>query len=170
MNNHVHFVMTPSTESALANTLGQVSASYAACVNERYGRSGHLWQGRFYSCPLDEDHFWQTVRYVECNPVRAAMAQDAWAYRWSSAAAHVARSGVSRLLDLEAWRNRMPPEEWKQVLAEWQAPAEVENIRIHTRSGRPLGGKTFVKRVEARLGRPVCVRPPGRPRKGAAKE
>ena len=51
-------------------------------------QSGHVWQGRFYSCPLDESHLWAAVRYVERNPVRAGLVGDAADFPWSSAPAH----------------------------------------------------------------------------------
>ena len=49
---------------------------------------GHLWQGRFKACVLDEAHLWNAVRYVEQNPVRAGIVNRAEDYKWSSAAAH----------------------------------------------------------------------------------
>src|ERR1700726_4375925 len=50
--------------------------------------SGHVWQDRYYSCPLDESHLWEALRYTELNPVRASMVAKAEGWGWSSAAAH----------------------------------------------------------------------------------
>jgi putative transposase len=57
-------------------------------MNWRYGSSGHLWEGRFFSAPLDESRLWTAVRYVELNPVRAGLVENAEDYPWSSAKAH----------------------------------------------------------------------------------
>ena len=84
MTNHVHL---------LAKTLGRTHFLYTQYVNRLHGRSGHLWQNRFYSCALDEPQQWAALGYVERNPVRARLVRLAWRYEWSSAAAHC---GVNR--------------------------------------------------------------------------
>jgi len=61
---------------------------YAQRFNRQRQWYGHVWQGRFFSSPLDDAYFWTALRYVECNPVRAGMVDRAEAYYWSSAAAH----------------------------------------------------------------------------------
>jgi putative transposase len=61
---------------------------YAQHLNWTQGTSGRLWQGRYFSCPLDEEHAWAAIRYVERNPVQARMVRRAENYAWSSAAAH----------------------------------------------------------------------------------
>ena len=91
MTNHVHFVAVPREPEALAATFKPVHMRYAQHVNRRLRTTGHLWQGRYHSCPLDEEHLWQAVRYVERNPVRAGLVRRAERYPWSSAAAHVGR-------------------------------------------------------------------------------
>src|SRR5690606_35364377 len=59
---------------------------YAEYVNSREGWSGHLWQERFYSSPVDEDYFWVALRYIERKPVEAGMVRHPADYPWSSAA------------------------------------------------------------------------------------
>src|SRR5208283_3411900 len=73
MDNHVHWVVVPKRESALAETLRDAHANYAVEVNHAIRNSGHLFQGRFFSCPLDNEHLWAAVRYVVRNPVRAGI-------------------------------------------------------------------------------------------------
>ena len=89
MTNHTHLIVVPDSESALSDTLRDAHSAYASMFNRAYGYSGHLWQGRFYSCLLDADHLAHAVRYVECNPVRAEMVFRAEDYQWSSAIPHV---------------------------------------------------------------------------------
>jgi len=88
MANHVHFVAVPKADTSLARWLRDTHTAYARHVNRRQQESGHLWQGRFFSCVLDEAHLWAAVRYVERNPVKARMVRKAEAYDWSSAQAH----------------------------------------------------------------------------------
>lgn len=59
-------------------------------VNQRQGWVGHLWQGRFSSCALDDAYVLAAARYVELNPVRARLTKRARDWPWSSARAHLA--------------------------------------------------------------------------------
>ncbi len=88
MTNHVHLVVVPEREESLGQALRDTHTVYAMHFNGRTDLSGHVWQGRFFSSPLDETYLWAAVRYVERNPVRAGMVERAEAYRWSSAQAH----------------------------------------------------------------------------------
>ena len=98
MTNHVHFVAVPEREDSLALLFGRANGRYAQALNSRKGRSGHLWQAPFHSCPLSDSHLEVALRYVEENPCRAGMAASPAGCRWSSAAAHLLgvadRSGV----------------------------------------------------------------------------
>lgn len=89
MGNHVHLVAVPPSETSLAKATGRTHFGYTHYVGRLHGRSGHLWQNRFYSCALDEDHTEAALGYVERNPLRARIVQKAWRYEWSSAAVHV---------------------------------------------------------------------------------
>src|SRR3990170_4525 len=88
LSNHVHLVAVPATEDGLQNVLKPLHMRYAQRINRAWGWKGHVWQGRFFSSPLDEAYLWAAIRYVERNPVRAKMVRKAENYRWSSAAAH----------------------------------------------------------------------------------
>src|SRR5215831_9314990 len=88
MSNHVHLVVIPRASHSLAQALKHTHGRYAAYWNARQCCSGHVWQGRFYSCPLDDAHLWTALRYVELNPVRAGVVDAAERWRWSSAASH----------------------------------------------------------------------------------
>lgn len=80
MNNHIHLIVVPEREESLGNALRDTHMRYAQYINRRYRRSGHLWQGRFFSCALDSAHLLAAVRYVERNPVRAGfvMRSEEW--------------------------------------------------------------------------------------------
>lgn len=109
MTNPVHLVVTPEHEDSLAGALKRVDQLYAQYVNRLHGRSGHMWENRFFSCPLDTNHSGRALVYVERNPVRAGLCREAWQWRWSSAAAHCGQDDVSGLLDLASWRREVDP-------------------------------------------------------------
>ncbi len=98
MTNHVHFLAAPLRRDSLAMTFKYANMRYSSYFNKKNRRSGHLWQGRFYSCPLHHDHALEALRYVERNPVRAKMVQFPWENEWSSAREHVALFGTDSII------------------------------------------------------------------------
>ena len=73
MPNHVHLILTPEDGEGLALALSRTHRLYAGFVNARARQTGHLFQGRFGSVALDEDHLMNAARYVALNPVRAGL-------------------------------------------------------------------------------------------------
>ena len=165
MTNHIHLVSTPLNEDGLACAIGRTHLRYTLYVNQHYHRSGHLWQNRFFSCPLDEEHYWTALRYMECNPQRAGMVNVAWEYAWSSAAAHVNGEDSSGLLDLAAWQAQWRPFPWREQLALPEDDFDLCQMRRHTMLGRPLGSPSFIEGLERLLGLRLHPFPVGRPRK-----
>jgi REP-associated tyrosine transposase len=107
MGNHVHVIATPDEEASLALALKRTNQLYAQYTNRVHGHRGHLWQDRFFSCPLDDAHFWKALAYVERNPVRARLCRKPWRWVWSSAAAHCGGQDGSGLLDLNGWTKQI---------------------------------------------------------------
>ena len=108
MTNHVHFVIEAGRRDSLSVLLRRLNGRYAQYLNARRGRNGHLWQNRFYSCPVGPTHLLApALGYVEANPVRAGIVHETDAYRWSSAKAHLAGPGdeIGRLLDWNFWQD-----------------------------------------------------------------
>ena len=166
MSNHVHLIVRPRGEQTLAKAVGRTNWLYTQYVNRMHGRSGHLWQNRFYSCALDEEHFWQALAYVERNPVRSKLVRRAWRYAWSSAAAHCGEADPSGLLDLSQWRKMLPRGgSWREALVRPEDAEGVAQLRSWTSRGRPLGSDRFVAKLERALGRRLRPLPVGRPRK-----
>lgn len=163
MPNHVHLVVVPTTEASLASCLGPVHLRYAQHLNRKQGVAGRVWQGRFYSCPLDEAHFVEAVRYVELNPVRAGLVGRAEEYPWSSAAAHAAGVADGLLADIAELRDSVG--DWSTWLRQPLAEDRLGAIRRGTMTGRPAGDAEFVTRLGERLGRRLTSRPAGRPRR-----
>lgn len=162
MPNHVHLVVVPGRDNSLAKALGRTHYEYAVYLNGRRRRSGHLWQNRFYSTVLQGSHLAAALRYVDLNPVRAGLVQEATGYEWSSARAHVEVRDREGLLELEWWSEMRPFEDWAEVLLPSRADeAKAEEIRRATRTGRPLGDEEFVRRLEERQERTLVRGKPG---------
>ncbi len=160
MPNHVHIVGVPGAEDSLASVFRTVHMLYSQYFNHKANAVGHLWQGRFYSCALDERHVYAAVRYVELNPVRAGLIATALDYPWSSAKSHV--SGIADGVLYGRCFLDETVRDWKEYLNE--APDTEAQTRMFesTKTGRPCGEDGFVKRLEALLCRRFTTLPPGR--------
>jgi len=170
MSNHVHLIAVPHRAQALAQALKQAHGRYASYWNAQQSSSGHVWQGRFYSCPLDDSHLWTGLRYIELNPVRAGMVATAESWRWSSAAAHCGLVTPDPMLEMERWKRRWTAAEWAEFLAAAESPAELSELRQATHTGRPLGTAEFVRALEKAMLRPLAVQKAGRRKKPAASQ
>lgn len=162
MPNHVHLILVPRNSGGLTAALSVAHQRYTWLVNGRNGWKGHLWQSRFYSCPLDGAHLRAAVRYVELNPVRARLVASPELWHWSSVRGRLTGRG-DELVRPERPAPLDDIGDWLAFLAEGLDTDEAERIRTHIASGRALGGEAFLAKVEAHIGRSLRRRPPGRP-------
>ena len=163
MTNHVHHLVLPHHESSLALTIGQTHGRFAQSQNREYGWTGHLWGNRYFSTPLDEEHMWAAVRYIELNPVRAGLVERAEDYPWSSARAHALGEEEQLLSPTRPFPGGVGM--WSAWLAEGISVETTKRLRKNTFSGRPTGSDAFVKKLEAALGRSLLpAKPAGRPK------
>lgn len=158
MTNHVHLIAVPKTKESLAKAVGEAHRRYTSMINLRENWKGYLWQGRFISYPLDEKYLYAAVRYVEQNPVRAGLVEKAEDYRWSSAKAHV-MGEYDSLLSTNYLLSEI--KDWAAYLREENTEAEKKLLRLHARTGRPLGDEKFIAQLEALTGRILKRRKPG---------
>ncbi len=85
MSNHVHLLVTPEAAQSCGRMMQCLGRRYVRYFNDRIGRTGTLWEGRFKSTIVDNDaYFFTLTRYIELNPVRAYMVACPAEYRWSS--------------------------------------------------------------------------------------
>ena len=85
MSNHVHLLVTPEDASGPSLMMQTLGRWYVRYLNARLARTGTLWEGRFRSSVVDSDRYVLACsRYIELNPVRAQMVEEAPHYRWSS--------------------------------------------------------------------------------------
>lgn len=156
----MHLVAVPAKEDSLSILLRRAHGRYAQYYNARSGRSGHLWQNRFFACMLGPAHLWSALSYVERNPVRAGIVKLAVEYPWSSASAHLRDKDSHEILDMEWWR-REQPRNWEALLQGEESQAEFV-LRACTYAGKPFGEERFVREIGERFGR---YWDRGRPRK-----
>jgi putative transposase len=166
MTNHVHLIAVPQRTESLARGIGSTHLIYTQYINRLHDRTGHLWQDRFYSCPMDPRHALTAMRYIERNPVRARMVRYAWRYPWSSAAIHCGerpRWPAENPVNPATWRRRYRPDEWRNILRDPDDETVIERLRHQTFAGRPLGSDRFIAKLEAALNRRLRPRTRGRP-------
>jgi putative transposase len=85
MTNHVHLLVTPDAADGCALLMKKLGQCYVQYVNHNLARTGTLWEGRFRSCMVNSDSYvLACYRYIELNPVRAAMVPAPGQYPWSS--------------------------------------------------------------------------------------
>jgi putative transposase len=163
MDNHVHLVAIPERESSLADGIGQLHHDFALWQNIQRCRNGHLWQNRFFSCPVEQDRVWQVLSYVELNPVRAKIVERAWDWEWSSALAHVTGHDSSGLLDMSLWRRTFNEVKWREYLEEMTAEQSLQaQVRWAVTRGCFLGSEVTALRLERELGKQLLPRRRGR--------
>ena len=161
MPNHVHFIAIPEKEDSLAKTFNAAHMRYAHYFNKKSGLVGHLWQGRFYSCILDENHLYAAVRYVENNPVRGKLVKKAWDWEWSSAKEHFYKDKKG-ILFLSNINQYMEISDWGEYLSQKDEENAIKSVKENTLTGRPAGSNEFVAKLEKLFGKRLKALPHGR--------
>lgn len=151
MPNHVHIVLVPSDPDGLRCTFGDLHRRYTGYFNARRRSTGHLWQGRYGSVPMDETHFVTALRHVALNPVRAHLVSRPEDWRRSSTRALLAGTddhvvtvapALARVGDFAAFLG----EPFDEGLT-YAALRKAESV------GRPIGSSEWSANMEKRLGR-----------------
>ncbi|MCW5962514.1 MAG: transposase [Bryobacterales bacterium] len=164
MANHVHLVVIPRRPESLALGIGRVHQEYSRWLQIRRRQTGHLFQNRFHSAPLDYVHTWQALLYTELNPVRAGMVDSAVDYPWSSARSHAGLDPFPAWLNPAPWAYSHTSTQWADILeVGFRNHGQLERIRHALASGRPVGSEDFIDELEARLGRSLRPSKGGRP-------
>jgi len=168
MPNHVHLVLVPENEAGLSRAVGETHRRYTNFINARAGWTGHLFQSRFASVAMDEGHLLNAIRYVSLNPVRAGLAVRAKDWPWSSVRAHLAGVGDG-LVRVRPVLDRIA--DFAGFLAAGDGEGAFDALRESETTGRPLGNKDFIEKLEHLLQRPIARRTPGRkPAQGTRQE
>ena len=171
MTNHVHLLISAERAEAPGALMKALGQRYVQYVNRVYRRSGTLWEGRFRSCLTQEETYLLACqRYIELNPVRAAMVAHPAEYRWSSyranaqgeADALVKPHSLYEALGLDAASRQAA---YRELFRHDLEPGLVDEIRRATNGNFALGNERFAAQVSSALGKRVVPGKSGRPRK-----
>jgi putative transposase len=169
MPNHVHLLITPSTEDSLSTLMQHLGQRYVQYFNRTYGRTGTLWEGRYRSCIAESARYvLACYRYLELNPVRAGIADDPGRYPWSSYRSN-AEGSEDRLVtshpeylalghDRDSRRHA-----YHGLFVDSPDPELLNDIRDATNGGFLLGSEAFKSDVILDRGWKVAPGRPGRP-------
>jgi putative transposase len=172
MANHVHLIVDPGEDGErLAMLMKRTAGRQTRYANRIARRSGTLWEGRYKSSPISaNEYLLACCRYIELNPVRAGLVVSPEQYRWSSCGVKVG-SVQQDWLDLDPTylalgaSERERQETYRAYLNAPVPAGEVEQIRGAVQRGQLTGTVRFIKEVEARVGKRIEFRGPGRPKK-----
>ena len=175
MDNHFHLLATPQEGKSLPLMMQAVGRSYVRRFNQRHGRSGTLWEGRYRSAVLQaERYLLPCMAYLDLNPVRAGLCVAAADFRWSSHGHYIGLRS-DRLITPHAlyWAlGNTPFARDAAYAALVQAGISASEQAALTQSGLngwALGDDGFVQALQqltprrltrARAGRPASVGPP----------
>ncbi len=155
MTNHVHLLLTPSTADGASRLMQYIGRLYVRSFNERYARSGTLFEGRFRSSMVQSERYLLAcLRYIELNPVRAGMVIDPADYKWSSYYAHAFGRQMRlwtphplylALAEDSDERCRI----YRELVRNPLSPRTLFNIRHCSIKGLILGSQTFREKFES---------------------
>lgn len=171
MTNHVHLLITPSRAGAVPELLISLGRRYVQYINRTYRRTGTLWDSRYKSSLVQpESYLLACLRYIELNPVRAAMVNDPAHYRWSSYRFHGLGQPDDLLTPHPLWLalGHDAPARHAAHRALFRAQLDdeaISDIRLALHQSQPLGNTRFHATIEQMTGIRREARPRGRPRK-----
>lgn len=167
MPTHWHFVLWPRGDGHLSEFMRWLTVTHTQrwhAAHQTAG-TGPLYQGRFKSFPIQEDdHLLTVLRYVERNPLRAKLVEEADAWRWSSL--------WHRVHDQAGLLDDGPlaiPRGWRQHVQAPQTDAELEALQRSVVRSAPFGEACWQEQTAKRLGLQSTLRARGRPCKSAPK-
>ena len=167
MPNHWHLLLWPKKDGQMSQFMAWLTLTHTQRWHafRQSAGSGHLYQGRYKSFPVESnEHFLTVCQYVERNALRAGLVIRAEEWRWSSLWRRRHRSRKS-----SRWLAEWPvplPRRWNDWVNEFQTGEELEALRRSVNRGQPFGSEAWVRRVAGRLGLEATLRPRGRPRRG----
>lgn len=171
MTNHVHLLLSPlGAHGGIGRMMQSLGRRYVRYFNEKYRRTGTLWEGRYKACLVDsETYLLSCMRYIEFNPVRAGIVRDAGEYRWSSYGENAQGCG-DPLVTPHGLYTALGPcasqrqAAYRELFSRRVDDDSVQEIRDALNRELVLGRSRFKDGVEAMTQRPTRRGMPGRPR------
>ena len=170
MTNHVHLLLTPKKAETVQKLIISLGRRYVQYINRTYRRTGTLWDSRYKSSVVQAETYLLTCqRYIELNPVRAAMVDDPAHYRWTSYRSNGLGQADARLtphsLYLALGRSDQARQAaYRSLFRTHLDRAAIDDIRLALNQSQPLGNARFYAKIEGMTGMRREARPRGRPR------
>lgn len=171
MTNHVHLLIMPRREAnSVSKFIRVLAARQTRYVNKLEQRTGTLWEGRFKASLIDSDDYLLAChRYIDLNPVRAAMVTTPEIYEWSSYRGHAGLYANEILDEHENCKRLGDTREdravaYREFVAQGVSESELGCIRLAIQRNQLTGNKNFENQIAKRTGRRILARGQGRPR------
>ena len=171
MPTHVHVLATPKTILSASRTMQSVGRRYAQLFNQKYQRTGSIWEGRFKSAVIDpQKYFLLCQQYIEQNPARTGLVQKPEDWLWSSYRHHVGAETVPWISDHPIyWALGNTPFErqlaWQKLLIEQMSKGDQEKVSDHLNYGWPMASDGFLTQLATKVSRHLVPKKAGRPKK-----
>ena len=167
MPNHWHFVVHPTDDGQVSEFFRRLTVTHTMRWHAHYKTSGtgHLYQGRFKSFPVQDDkHLLYVMRYVERNALQAKLVKKAEDWEWGTA--YLRRLPEP---DRPSWL-KLPEgvpiaRNWRSLVNKPLTVKEAESIQRCIHRGAPYGSLEWATQSAARLGLESTLRSRGRPKK-----
>ena len=169
MTNHVHLLLTPKKAVDVPKLIISLGRRYVQYINTTYRRTGTLWDSRYKSSLIQADTYLLTaMRYIELNPVRAAMVDDPAHYRWTS----YRHNGLGQpqviltphpLYDALGATDKRRQAAYRSLFRAQLDQAAIDDLRLALNQNQPLGNSRFYAKLEKMTGERRQARPRGRP-------
>ena len=170
MTNHVHLLLTPKKAATVPRLLMSMGRRYVQYINRTHHRTGTLWESRYKSSVVQaEPYLLSCMRYIELNPVRAAMVDDPAHYRWTSYRRNGLGQADSRITahpiyDALGLSEKSRQSAYRALFRAALASDTIDDIRLALNQNQPLGNSRFHAQIERKLGERREARPRGRPK------
>jgi len=170
MTNHIHLLLTPTETDSISRLMRVVGSRYAYYLNKTYKRTGTIWEGRHKSSLIDADNYLlKCYRYIEMNPVAAAMVKSPSEYPWSSFHCNALGQANTLITPHEIYTSLgISAEErthaYRELYQSHLAKEDIHVIRNAAHYCHPTGDNRFKESIEQQIGRRLGYAKRGRPR------
>ena len=164
MSNHWHLLLWPRRDGDLSAFMRWITLTHVQRFHAAHDTVGigHLYQGRYKSFPTQgTTHYLTVLRYIEANPVRAEIVQDAADWPWSS---YAVRQGRPSVFNLTQGPVTLPPD-WTQRVHREIDTKSLQALQSSINRSRPLGETEWIVKTARKMGLESTLRKRGRPKK-----
>jgi len=154
MTNHVHLLMTPHEDQSISKVMQCLGRYYVQYFNYTYHRTGTLWEGRYKAALIDSENYLLTCyRYIELNPVRAAMVEHPAEYKWSSYQYNALGEDDKLITPHDLYMKlattpKKRRKEYSDLFDNHISPKKLDEIRAATNKAWVIGSDSFKEKIE----------------------